>query len=313
MSKNALGVLYTADPIMKNLLEVAENVASSKATVLIQGESGTGKELLARYIHARSPRCQRKFIAINCAALPEGLLESELFGYEKGAFTGAEQKKLGKFELAQDSTFLLDEISEMPLLLQAKILRVLQEGELERLGGQIVTKINVRILATTNRDLRQMVHQGLFREDLYYRLNVVPMYVPPLRERLKDIELLAKLFLEISCVENQLPIKDLNAAALEKLQSWSWPGNIRELQNAVERSVLLCPHKTLSPQDILIDNFKESKKEAITVGMSLEDVEKWLILKTLELTSQNRSKAAQLLGISVRTLRNKMSLYMREV
>jgi transcriptional regulator with GAF, ATPase, and Fis domain len=184
---------------MRKVYEIAENVATSRAAVLINGESGTGKELLARFIHAKSPRALRRFVAVNCAAVPEGLLESELFGFEKGAFTGADQRKIGKFELANDSTFLLDEISEMPLALQAKLLRVLQEGEIERLGASQPVKVNVRIIATANRDLEAMVKAGTFREDLYYRLNVIPLSVPALRSRPSDIEYLARHFVDTSC------------------------------------------------------------------------------------------------------------------
>src|SRR5688572_17929166 len=199
---------------MKKIYEMAENVAVSRAAVLITGESGTGKELLARFIHAKSPRNVKRFVALNCAAVPEGLLESELFGFEKGAFTGADQRKIGKFELAHESTFLLDEVSEMPLPLQAKLLRVLQEGEIERLGGSSPIKINVRIIATTNRSLEKMVKSGEFREDLYYRLNVIPLHIPALRARPLDIENLARHFVATSCEENQMPSKLLSEAAM---------------------------------------------------------------------------------------------------
>ncbi len=305
-----LGVIHTADPKMRKILEMAENIASSRATVFINGESGCGKELLARYIHARSPRAHKKFTAINCAAVPDGLLESELFGFEKGAFTGADQRKSGKFELAHESTFLLDEISEMPLLLQAKLLRVLQEGEIERLGGITPIKINVRVIATSNRDLTQMIANGQFREDLYYRLNVVPLEIPPLRLRPKDIDLLARLFTEVSCANNGLPMKELSADGLNKLLQWRWPGNIRELQNVVERSVLLAPTNIVSAAEILIKDFVVYEEErSLKPGMTVSDAEKWLILKTLESTGQNRTKAAHLLGISIRTLRNKINEY----
>ncbi len=195
-------LIQTADPKMKKILEVAEGIAQSRASILITGESGTGKELLARFLHGKSSRRLKRMVAINCAAVPEGLLESELFGYEKGAFTGADQRKIGKFEQAHQSTFLLDEISEMPLPLQAKLLRVLQEGEVERLGGQAPSKINVRMIATTNRPLEQMVAEGQFREDLYYRLNVIPLQIPPLRADRSISQLLARHFAELSCEQN---------------------------------------------------------------------------------------------------------------
>lgn len=310
MAMRELGVIHSADPKIKRILEMADNVASSRATILITGESGCGKELLAKYIHSRSPRANRRMMAINCAAVPEGLLESELFGFEKGAFTGADARKIGKFELANESTFLLDEISEMPLLLQTKILRVLQEGEIERLGGSGPVKVNVRLIATTNRDLKKMVADGLFREDLFYRLNVVPLEIPPLRARPKDIELLARLFVEVSAVDNGLKPKELSPAAFEKLRSWRWPGNIRELQNVIERSVLLAKGDVVDSAEVLIENYMATEEDPrLSPGMTVSDAEKFLILKTLESTGQNRTRAAELLGISIRTLRNKLAEY----
>lgn len=317
MSQREFGVIHTADPQMKKIIVTANNIAPAKATVLIQGESGCGKELLARYIHAHSPRSGRKLVAINCAAVPEGLLESELFGFEKGAFTGADQRKAGKFEQAHDSTFLFDEISEMSLLLQAKLLRVLQEGEVERLGGSGPIKINVRLIATTNRDLAAMVREGLFREDLFYRLNVVPLTVPPLRQRPRDVELLARLFLEMSTADNGLTNKSFSVKAIERLQMWRWPGNVRELQNVVERTVLLSSSDVIDAQDVMIQGQEEqsmgeqaeSRERSLKPGMTVGEAERWLIMKTLEATGQNRTKAAQMLGISIRTLRNKINEY----
>ncbi|MCB0341038.1 MAG: sigma-54-dependent Fis family transcriptional regulator [Pseudobdellovibrionaceae bacterium] len=310
-----LKVLHTADPTVRKILETAGNIALSRAAVLISGESGTGKELLARYIHAKSTRATKPFYAINCAAVPEGLLESELFGYEKGAFTSADSRKIGKFEQADGSTFLLDEISEMPLLLQAKLLRVIQEGEIERLGGTTPIKVNVRIIATTNRNLAEMVKSGKFREDLYYRLNVIPITLPALRQRPRDIEMLSKLFAEISCDENGLLLKQLSDEAKAKLASWRWPGNVRELQNVVERSVLLSSGAIISADEILIEGYEamQEKNVQLKPGLTVSEAERLLIMKTLEFTEQNRTRAAHMLGISIRTLRNKLNEYKRVV
>jgi two-component system response regulator FlrC len=300
----------TNDPGMLRTLQIIENIAPSRATVLICGESGTGKEVLARMIHARSPRAARKFCAINCAAIPGELLESELFGHEKGAFTGAHQQKIGKFELANESTFLLDEISELPLLLQAKLLRVIQEGEVERVGGKCPIKINVRLIATTNRDLAKLVEQGSFREDLYYRLNVVPIQVPALRTRPKDIELLARFFLDISATLNGRSGLSFTDAAILKLKQWGWPGNVRELETVIERSILMSASTTLDAHDILIENFAPQVPAwSPKAGMTISQVERELIFQTLDYTKQNRTRAAQLLGISIRTLRNKLHEY----
>jgi two-component system response regulator FlrC len=294
---------------MRKVYEIAENVATSRAAVLISGESGTGKELLARFIHAKSPRALKRFVAVNCAAVPEGLLESELFGFEKGAFTGADQRKIGKFELANDSTFLLDEISEMALPLQAKLLRVLQEGEIERLGGSQPVKVNVRIVATTNRDLESMVKAGTFREDLFYRLNVIPLAVPALRLRPGDIEFLARHFVDTSCAENTLSAKFLSDQAVLKLRNYPWPGNVRELQNVMERSVLLSASEAIGPDQILLAEVTGQPEKPLAPGMTVGEAERLLIMKTLDFTRQNRTKAAEMLGISIRTLRNKLNEY----
>jgi two-component system, response regulator FlrC len=307
-------VIQIADSKMRKIYEMAESVAVSRAAVLISGESGTGKELLARFIHAKSPRAVRRLVALNCAAVPEGLLESELFGYEKGAFTGADQRKLGKFEQAHESTFLLDEVSEMPLVLQAKLLRVLQENEVERLGGTAPVKVNVRIIATTNRSLEKMVKAGEFREDLYYRLNVIPLHIPSLRARPSDIEMLAKHFVAASCEENQIPAKLLSNEALGKLKNYRWPGNVRELQNTIERSVLLTSGQEVGADQILLQESESATEEVqsrqnFSPGMTVGEAERLLIMKTLEFTGQNRTKAAEMLGISIRTLRNKLNEY----
>lgn len=304
-------MIQIADQKMKKVYEMAESVAVSRASVLITGESGTGKELLARFIHGKSPRCGKRFVALNCAAVPEGLLESELFGFERGAFTGADQRKAGKFELAHDSTFLLDEVSELPLLLQAKLLRVLQEGEVERLGSSAPVKVNVRIIATANRSLEKMVKDGEFREDLYYRLNVIPLHIPALRVRPLDIELLANHFVAASCADNGLPIKTLNELAMRKLKTYRWPGNVRELQNVIERSILLNPAVEIGEAQILLPETTEETTpvQPFSPGMTVGEAERLLIMKTLEFTSQNRTRAAELLGISIRTLRNKLNEY----
>lgn len=305
-------LIQTSDAKMKKLLEVAENVAASRATVLLNGESGTGKEMLARFIHSKSARSARPLVAINCAALPEGLLESELFGYEKGAFTGADQRKIGKFEVANGSTFLLDEISELPLLLQAKFLRVLQMGELERLGGLRTISVDVRVIATSNRNLKAMVQQGTFREDLFYRLNVVPLYIPPLRERPKDVEILARFFTDISSATNNIEMKNFADGVLQKLLQWNWPGNVRELQNVMERAVLLSSGQTIQLTDVQFDQENIPANNELKAGMTVAEAEKLLIMKTLDFTNHNRSHAAQMLGISIRTLRNKLAEYREE-
>ena len=303
-------LIQTSDTKMKELLKVVDNIACSRASVLIQGESGTGKELLARYIHSKSQRASKSFFAINCAALPDNLLESELFGYEKGAFTGADKRKIGSFEAAHGSTFLLDEISEMPLLLQAKLLRVLQESEVTRLGTNSPVSVDVRVLATSNKDLAKMVEQGEFREDLYYRLNVIPLFIPPLRSRPRDLELLSNHFVEMICLENNLDSKKLSIEALDKIKSWKWPGNVRELQNVIERSVLMNLNKEITAGDLLIKNYKKDENEFyFKPGLTVAEAEKRLIMKTLDYTHQNRTQAAQLLGISIRTLRNKLRDY----
>lgn len=302
--------IITSDQKMKEIIAIAENVASSRATVLIKGESGTGKELIARLIHKKSSRMNKRFVAINCAAVPEGLLESELFGFEKGSFTGATMSKPGKFELASDGTLLLDEMSEMALHLQGKLLRAIQEGEIERIGGRSPIKVNVRIIATTNRDLKEMVKNGQFREDLYYRLNVIPLEIPPLRQRLKDIELLARHFIGVSSLVNGKNVKDISEAALRKLKSANWPGNIRELENTIERAVLLAKEETIREDDLSsLSQDSQTPVYDLAPGMTVSDAEKFLILRTLDYTSQNRTQAAKMLGISIRTLRNKIQEY----
>ena len=289
------------------ILEIADTVASSRAPVLVQGESGTGKELLARHLHERGNRHGKPFVAVNCAALPRDLLESELFGHERGAFTGAISRKIGKFELANGGTILLDEISEMELPLQAKLLRVLQEYEVDRVGGTAPVPVDVRIIATTNQRLRELVDRGHFRGDLYYRLMVVPFVVPPLRERRGDVEVLVDHFLRRFAAGRPLV---LSPAAREWLRTRPWPGNIRELEHTLERAVLLARGTTIEPAD-LEDRDPLPPRLALgsLAGITLREMERRLILDTLKRTNDNRTHAARLLGISIRTLRNKLSEY----
>lgn len=300
------------DPSTKHLFSVAEGVAASRATVLLLGESGTGKEVLARFIHAKSPRVKNGFYAINCAALPEGLLESELFGFEKGAFTGATQAKPGKFELAHGGTFLLDEVSELPLSLQAKLLRVLQEGEVERLGAKTFRKVDVRLICTANRDLLEMVNRGEFRQDLYYRLNVIPLRTVPLRYRPEEIASLARFFVGKYSEQNGVN-RTLDFSAIQKLKTWKWPGNVRELENTLQRAVVMSSGAIIMASDIHLEPQVQKEdwdvKSLMQKGMKLRDVEKLVILEALKLSEQNRTQAALMLGISVRTLRNKINEY----
>lgn len=308
--------ILTQDPGMARLLSTVEGVAASQATVLINGESGTGKELLARFIHSRSPRAHRPFIAVNCAALPDGLLESELFGHERGAFTGAIMKKLGKFEMAHTGTLLLDEISEMNMGLQAKLLRVIQEREVDRVGGREPVSVNIRVIATTNRSLYHEVEQGRFREDLYYRLNVFPITVPPLRERPADIPLLARHFAAVSAARNGFPQPTVSAAVYAILQERRWKGNVRELENVMERAVLLAGNETILPTHVSMEPGGQpavsapvpSVPQSSTNG-SLWEMERELIFQTLARVNENRTHAAKELGISIRTLRNKLREY----
>ncbi len=308
--------IITRDPQMIKLIDLAKNIALSKSTVLIQGESGTGKELFARYVHQHSERREKKFVAVNCAAIPEDLLESELFGYEKGAFTGAVSRRVGKFELADGSTILLDEVSEMGLKLQAKLLRVLQEFEIDRVGGKEPVPIDVRAVATTNVDLKQAVEEGKFREDLFYRLNVIPLKIPPLRERKEDIPLLVEHFVEKHSLRCKKVAPQVSPEALTVFKNCEWRGNVRELENVIERTILLHRDEVLLPEQIIIEEVSENGKEkgAFHRGAcSMKEMEQDLILRTLEELGGNRTHAAKALGISIRTLRNKLSDYKRQV
>lgn len=362
-------------PAIAKVLKLARKVAASKATVLISGESGTGKEMFARYLHAMSKRANNPFIAVNCAALPEHLLESELFGHEKGAFTGAIARKLGKFELASGGTILLDEISEMDLALQAKLLRVLQEGEIDRVGGSETVSVDVRVLATTNRNLESWVKEGKFRQDLYFRLNVIPLRLPSLKERGDDVIDLAQFFIKMYREEYSLSEMVLSDVAIDWLRNYDFPGNVRELQNLMERAVLLANGQAIAPCHFLLEDdswplFEDDEEASIEVGgalpnietgedhassgqfssasqndgdcassqdeelgdipcnnipnaqsafsavesqgspvIPLHEMERIMIIRGLEATSGNRTQAAELLGISVRTLRNKLNEY----
>ncbi len=342
-------------PAVARVMALARQIAPSKATVLINGESGTGKELFARALHAWSNRSTGPFVAVNCAALPEHLLESELFGHEKGAFTGAIARKPGKFELASGGTILLDEISEMDLGLQAKLLRVLQEGEVDRVGGTDTLRVDVRVLATTNRNLEDWVKEGKFRQDLFFRLNVIPLRLPSLRERDNDVLTLAQFFMNNYSKEYGLGNSSLSVTAIDWLKSYDFPGNVRELQNLMERATLLANGKPIEPGHFLLDpdtwpifaedltlppdNIASSGTQENTTGSAdssdvngangidgargaedvsqlfgdsvipLHEMERIMIIKGLEVTSGNRTQAADLLGISVRTLRNKLNEY----
>lgn len=306
------------DPRMAEVLDMANKVASSTATVLVSGASGTGKELVARYIHGKSDRKVNRFVAVNCAAIPENLMESELFGHEKGAFTGAIARRLGKFEEAQGGTLLLDEISEMAAHLQAKLLRAIQEREIDRVGGGKPVPIDVRIIATTNRNMEDEISKGNFREDLFFRLNVISLKVPSLKERPADISVLTEFFISKYSEANALPVNPLSNEASKLLSDYDWPGNVRQLENTIHRAVLLSTGNEIGPEAITLDglttdlnasNVTEDNVTAGLVGRTVSDVERGLIIDTLEHCLGNRTHAANILGISIRTLRNKLKQY----
>ena len=297
---------------MRELFETLALVAPSDATVLIYGETGTGKELIANAIHENSPRAKKPFVKVSCAALPETLLESELFGYEKGAFTGAVSRKAGRFQLADGGTLFLDEVGDMSPATQVKLLRVLQEREFEPLGGTRSIKVDIRLITATNKDLEHEAKEGRFREDLFYRLNVVPVRLPPLRERKEDIPLLAEHFFRIYREKHSSPARGLLPKTMDALVRYDWPGNIRELENSIERAVLLGRAEYLAPTDLpppLRTHEEEPPRISVPTGMRLEDVEKELILQTLDETGGNRTQAAQILGISRKTIQNKLKDY----
>ena len=304
----------THDPRLLEVLQMGRQVARSMATVLIQGESGTGKELLAAFIHRHSLHPEAPYVAVNCAALPEHLAESELFGHEKGAFTGAVTRKAGKFELAKKGTLVLDEIGEMPLPLQAKLLRALQEREIDRVGGGLPVPVEARVVAITNRDLAQAVGAGSFREDLYFRVNVVPLVIPPLRERPGDIPLLADHFLARFNARTGKAVRRFSEEAAELLSRHEWKGNVRELENRVERAVLLAEGDVILPRHLGLVPRLEVRPGvppamAVRTGTTVWEMERQLIMGTLSEVDQNRTRAAELLGISIRTLRNKLREY----
>ncbi len=322
--------IITRDPQVTQVMGVAEQVAPSDASILITGESGTGKELLARFIHGKSKRAREKFISVNCAAIPENLLESELFGHEKGAFTGAVARRIGKFEEANGGTLLLDEISEMDLRLQAKLLRAIQEREIDRVGGNAPVKVDIRIIATSNRDMDEAVAKGHFREDLLYRINVVTLLLPPLRSRPADIEALADHFIRKYADSNGLPARTLSDTARRKLLGHVWRGNVRELENTLHRAVLLARGEAIDDDAITLSNPQSAPADSSTppanggaksltlpaetatrslVGSTVAEVERDLIIGTLYHCLGNRTHAANILGISIRTLRNKLKQY----
>ncbi|MHA1152567.1 MAG: sigma-54-dependent transcriptional regulator FlbD [Alphaproteobacteria bacterium] len=337
VAEEATSIIHR-DPAMKTVLRLADQIAPANASVLITGESGTGKEVLARYLHSRSKRGKKQFISLNCAAIPESLLESELFGHEKGAFTGAISRRIGKFEEAHGGTLLLDEISEMHPRLQAKLLRAVQEREIDRVGGAKPIKVDIRLLATSNRDLEKAVRDGSFREDLYFRLNVVTITLPALRDRPQDIELLAQHFVAKYADANGVATPALSPEAREQLRGHAWRGNVRELENAMHRAVLLCHDDIIAPDSLLLtgasfgsngaavsvppangsDSARDSQQDTAgngpegLVGKTVADVERGLIIDTLQHCLGNRTHAANILGISIRTLRNKLKLYSQD-
>lgn len=313
----SLGRLSGASRKMQEIFRLIEMVAPSTASVLITGASGTGKELVAQTIHDLSPRHERPFVAINCAAIPETLIESEIFGHEKGAFTGALERRTGCFELAEGGTLLLDEIGEMPVATQAKLLRVLEDRKLRRLGSRVETAVDVRVLAATNKIPEEAVARGELRSDLYYRLNVFNIHMPPLREHKEDIGELVQLLLEEMSAKHSRKVAAVSEAVLNLFNSYSWPGNVRELRNTIERAVIVCDGGMIETRHLppgfghapLRTAANDPDAVRLGVGTTVEEAEKMLILKTLESTSNNKTRAAEILGISLKTLHNKLKEY----
>lgn len=327
--------LITRSPRMQAVVEMAEKIAPSDATVLITGESGTGKEVMARFIHSKSRRANNQMISVNCAAIPENLLESELFGHEKGAFTGAIARRVGKFEEADGGTLFLDEISEMDIRLQAKLLRAIQEQTIDRVGGTKPVKVNIRIVATSNRELQKEVAAGKFREDLYFRLNVINVALPPLRERVEEIQPLAEMFVQKYSKANGLPPRPLSEASIAKMKAYHWQGNVRELENICHRAVLMASGNRIEAEAVMLPVTVVANSPTLStpmasavvstpaatpngngeksmVGRTVESVERDLIIDTLSHCLGNRTHAANILGISIRTLRNKLKQYSDE-
>ena len=308
------GEMVGSSEKMRKVFEKIEKVARTDSSVIIYGESGTGKELVARALHYRSPRREGPFVKVNCAALAEGVLESELFGHEKGAFTGAIRRKKGKFELANTGTIFLDEVGDIPPAIQVKLLRVLQEKEIERVGGEGPIKVDVRIVAATNRDLPKMVEEGKFREDLFYRLHVIPIYLPPLRERKEDIPELVRHFLRKKCAQLGRKVPEVDPKALELLMEYDWPGNVRELENVLERAIVLCEGDRIGPSDLPLLVEREGDVLRVPEGEvplpeMLESLEKQLIERALEKARGVKAEAARILGIKTSTLYYKMEKY----
>lgn len=314
--------MLTQDPVMLKWVRFAEKVAPSEANILITGESGTGKEVMAHYIHSKSKRADKPFVSLNCAAIPENLLESELFGHEKGAFTGAVARRIGKFEEASGGTLLLDEITEMHPRLQAKLLRAIQEKQIDRVGGNQPVNVDIRLISTSNRDLLEAIEEGQFREDLYFRVNVINVHIPPLRERASDIDVLAKHFILKFAKMNHMAPKPLAESALNALRTYHWRGNVRELQNMMHRALLLASGTSIEVEDISIPiktpvaldhSLQQGDTAPLLIGKTVAEVEKDLILGTLDHCLGNRTHASHILGISIRTLRNKLKEYEEEM
>ena len=303
-------IVGESPPILE-VLRIIEKIANTDSTVLVQGESGTGKELVARALHQNSARREKEMVVVNCAAIPDHLLESELFGHERGAFTGATYQKIGKFERAHGSTLFLDEIGDMSIELQSKLLRTLQEGEIERLGGTKVIRVDVRIIAATNQDLRQSIEAGTFRQDLYYRLNMIPILLPPLRARQTDILILAEYFLQKHGRAHDQPVRLISQKARELLEQYDWPGNVRELEYSILRAVLFAEGDAILSKHLPeeIRSASQHQVESVPVGLTMKEMEKELILKTLERMEGNRTRTADILGISLRSLQYKLKDY----